>query len=108
MQVALLYTTFPELQEAEKICRALLEERLIACANLLPGMTSLYRWNENIERTQEIAALLKTSHANIDALMGRLSALHPYDTPCMLCVNADNVGVEYLVWLEKSISLSAA
>ncbi len=99
MQPELLYTTFPDIQAAERITTQLLDERLIACANILPGMHSIYRWQGNIEKTNEVAAFLKSSASQMDALMNRLKILHPYDTPCMLWLEVKNSDVNYLGWM---------
>ena len=99
MQPELLYTTFPDIQAAERITAQLLDERLIACANLMPGMTSIYRWQGNIEKNSEVAAFFKTDAAHLEALMARLKAIHPYETPCMLCIHVKNTDVHYLGWM---------
>jgi periplasmic divalent cation tolerance protein len=99
MQPALLYTTFPDIQAAEQIASQLLDERLIACVNLLPNMVSLYVWQGKNQRSIEVAALLKTDATHLQTLMSRLKALHPYDVPCMMNLNVDNMDVDYLSWM---------
>jgi periplasmic divalent cation tolerance protein len=80
----LVYTTFPDAASAVNIGEALVRERLIACINVLPGMLSVYSWKGSVERSEEVAALLKTRAGLAGALSAALKARHPYDTPIIL------------------------
>ena len=79
--IATVYATFPSDEEAARIARILVEERLAACANILGPCRSIYRWQGRIEDGAEVAALFKTDAAKADALIGRLAELHSYDLP---------------------------
>ena len=79
--IALLYATFPERGEAERIVRIVLEERLAACANLLAPCTSIYRWQGAIEQSDEAPVLFKTTPQLATRLRSRIETLHPYDLP---------------------------
>lgn len=78
------YVTVPTLEEGHRIARIVIEERLAACANLLPHMTSLYWWNNIIEETSEAVLILKTSESCTEALIKRIKVLHTYECPCIL------------------------
>ena len=70
--------------EADKICLALVEERLIACANIFPGVVSIFRWEGKIERPEECAIIAKTTADKFDALQKRVRELHSYKCPCIV------------------------
>ena len=97
-----VYTTFPTLVEAEAAGRALVEARLAACVNILPGMVSLYRWQGAVERAEEVVMILKTRAALQDALIAALRARHPYETPEIMVIPLDHVDAPYLRWLLES------
>lgn len=80
---ALIWCPFPDEAAAGAAVAALLDARLIACANLLPGMRSLFAWRGDREEAAECGALLKTTAALLDEAMRRLAELHPYDTPAI-------------------------
>ena len=86
--LGLLYTTWPDSDGPERAAQTLLEEGLIACANILGEARSVFRWQGEICRETEIIALFKTSTAQAAAVRDRLAALHPYEEPCIL-----NLGV---------------
>jgi periplasmic divalent cation tolerance protein len=79
--VALLYATFPDRGEAERIARITLAERLAACVNILAPCTSIYRWQGAIEQGDEVPTLFKTTPRLAAQLRARIEGLHPYDLP---------------------------
>lgn len=79
--IVTVYATFPSEEEARRIARILVEERLAACANILGACHSVYRWQGAVEEAEEAAALFKTRADLADALIGRLAELHSYDVP---------------------------
>lgn len=87
--VTLYYTTWPDAGSAERAAEALLDARLIACANILGEMRSVYRWDGAVQRETEVAVLFKTSAGAADAARAHLIALHPYDEPCVLALPVD-------------------
>lgn len=95
----LVMTTVDSLQTGEQIARALLDERLVACANLLPGAVSLYRWQGAIERAEEILLLLKTSRNRYRACEARLRELHPYELPEIVAIRPEAVLPAYASWV---------
>ena len=90
--------------EAEKIGRSLVEENLAACVNILPGVTSLYRWQGRLEEAEEVLLLVKTTETCFEALCLRVKALHSYECPCILSspIAAGDVG--YIAWVKQQVS----
>ncbi len=97
----ILYTTWPDGDAAAKAARVLLEEHLIACANIFPAGRSVFRWEGRIEDASETIALFKTRASRAEALRDRLIMLHPYDEPCVLAldVDADKSAAGFLAWI---------
>jgi periplasmic divalent cation tolerance protein len=79
--IVTVYATFADAEEAARISRILIEERLAACANMLGPVRSIYRWEGEIQDGTEVAALFKTVAGQAEALIARLAALHSYDVP---------------------------
>jgi periplasmic divalent cation tolerance protein len=96
--VSIVLVTAPK-KEAEKIARTLLKERLIACANLLPAVTSLYWWEGKINRDAETLMFLKTRPANLKFLLRRLKQLHSYKVPEFLALRSDLANPDYTSWV---------
>jgi len=102
MSIVSVYAVFASTEEAERIGRTVVEERLAACINILSPVRSIYRWKGEIESTEEVAAILKTSDASAAALMARIAALHSYDVPCVVAWPVDKVLRSYADWVEDS------
>ncbi|ABC64663.1 divalent-cation tolerance protein CutA [Erythrobacter litoralis] len=96
---ALIYAPFPDRETARQVATQLLDEKLIACANLLGAMESLYEWNGERGSGEEIAVLMKTEASVLDAAVARLESLHPYDTPAVLGWKCDAAGAATTAWL---------
>lgn len=99
MQVALIYTTFPNVGEAKAVGRALVEARLVACANILPAMISLYRWEGRIEEGNEVVMLLKTREELADRVIAAVEAMHSYDTPAVLRIDIGGGSAKFIDWI---------
>ena len=97
----LVLVTTPNLTAARKLARGALTQRLIACANLLPGIRSHYRWRGKLESANEVLMILKTTEARLGRLERWLLAHHPYDTPEILALTPDTGTARYLDWLES-------
>ena len=102
MSVVSVYAIFANGEEAERIGRTVVEERLAACINILSPIRSIYRWKGSIESADEVAAILKTSDASVDALITRIAALHSYDVPCIVSWPGEKVLGSYAGWVEDS------
>ena len=96
-----VYTTWPTTVEAEAAGRALVERRLAACVNILPGMISLYRWEGKVERAEEAVMIVKTRASLAGAVSDAVKDLHPYDVPAILVMPLESVEQSYLGWLLK-------
>lgn len=96
-------TTVP-LEAAETLASTLVEERLAACVNVHPGVTSVYRWQGRIERQREAMLVVKTSDAALDKLVARLSEIHPYSVPEIVALDVVRVNAKYLDWVDSETS----
>ena len=96
-------TTVASAEEAARLGRALVEERLAACATLLPAVHSIYHWKDQIESSSECLLLLKTARDRLPALEARLHELHSYQTPEFLVLAVDAGSQPYLAWLHASL-----
>lgn len=103
MSVISLYAIFADGAEAERIGRAMVEERLAACVNILGEVQSIYRWKDKVESANEIAAIFKTSENTADALITRIAALHSYDVPCIATWPIDKILASYADWVEQNV-----
>ncbi len=97
--MVLVLTTVPDDESAETLARALVDERLAACVNVLPPMISIYRWNNSIERGTERQLLIKTTRDCVAALQTRLKALHSYEVPELLILPVEGGSEDYLGWV---------
>jgi periplasmic divalent cation tolerance protein len=103
-EALIVFTAFAKEEDAARVVRTLVEERLIACGNLLPGARSLYRWKGEVADEREVVAILKTRKQDWAALMSRLSELHPYETPECVAVRIAAGAPKYMAWLEAVLS----
>ena len=99
----IVLTTLGAETDAVAFARVLVDERLAACVNVLPAMTSVYRWKGAIEEDGEQQLVIKTSSDRVAALEARFHELHPYELPEFLVVAAIDGSAGYLEWLEESI-----
>lgn len=97
----LVYITTSSVGEAEKIGRALVEERLAACVNILPGMRSIYHWQGAIETADEAVLIAKTRAPLVGGLVARLKELHSYSVPCAISLPVLDGNPDYLRWLAE-------
>ena len=102
MSVVSVYVVFADADQAERIGRTVIEESLAACINILSPVRSIYRWEGEIQSSEEVAAILKTHHWNSDALIERIAALHSYKVPCIVTWPIDKVLRSYADWVEDS------
>jgi periplasmic divalent cation tolerance protein len=103
MSVVSIYAIFANLEEAERIGRAMVEERLAACVNLLGQVRSIYRWKGAVETSDEVAAIFKTTDERAGLLIARIATLHSYDVPCIAAWPIDKILGAYADWVEDSI-----
>ena len=99
--IAILCTT-PDAESAERIANALVEEKLAACVNLLPTLTSYFRWEGKVQREAEVLMVIKAPRANFEAICTRVKALHPYTVPELIALAIDASTPDYLAWLTEN------
>ncbi|MFT3700628.1 MAG: divalent-cation tolerance protein CutA [Kofleriaceae bacterium] len=101
--VAVVLSTFPNAEAASTAARTLVEERLCACVNIVPGVRSIYVWDGKLCDEQEVLAVIKTTTDRADSLKTRLLAIHPYDVPEVLELDA-TASPAYLAWVQGAVT----
>ena len=99
----IVMTTMPADADSTTFAHTLVEGRLAACVNVLPPMTSVYRWKGGVEQESEHQVVIKTTRGRLDALASRLRKLHPYDVPEFLVIPVSEGSEAYLAWLGESV-----
>jgi periplasmic divalent cation tolerance protein len=100
-ELIVIMTTFPDLNLANNIAKILVEEKLAACVQVMPSMTSTYIWDEKLCQESEHLVLIKTIVSNYESLAARLSSLHPYEVPEIIALPAITVEQNYLLWAKS-------
>ena len=95
----LVFTTTPDGSEAERLAYQMVEEKLAACVQILPKMTSVYFWEGKIQTEPEHLLLIKTLEEKFDALREFIQANHSYDVPEIVAINAEKMSESYLTWM---------
>jgi len=98
------FSTVGKAEDGERIARALVERRLAACVNVVPGVVSVYRWKGEVCRDQELLLVIKTRRERLDALREALVGLHPYDVPELVALPIVAGHEPYLAWVDDSVS----
>jgi periplasmic divalent cation tolerance protein len=101
-KILLALSTFPDAETARRIATQLVTEKFAACANILPGVESIYRWKEKIESGNEILVFFKLSEDRQAAFQKKLRSLHPYEVPEIIFVQVADGLPEYLRWVAES------
>jgi periplasmic divalent cation tolerance protein len=104
-EVRVVLTTTASIEVAEGMAGALVEERLAACATIVPGVVSLYRWEGAVRREGEVLVVLKTTGERVESLRSRLVELHPYDVPEVLALGVQAGHEPYLAWVRDEVRL---
>ena len=94
-----VYTTWPSIVEAERAGRAIVEKRLAACVNIVPGMISHYWWQDKIERAEETVMLIKTRASLAEAVRQAVKQAHSYTTPAIMVLPVESVDADYYRWI---------
>ena len=102
MSVVSVYCVFANAEEAARIGRTVVEERLAACINILGECRSIYRWQGEVQEAAEVPAILKTAAHQADSLIARIAALHSYDVPAITVWPIDKLLADYAEWVESS------
>ena len=99
MEFRSIYVTTASLDEAKRIGRALVEERLVACVNIIPGATSIYPWEGEVHEDAETVFFAKTRADLADRAVARIAELHEYDVPCAVALRIEGGHSDYLRWI---------
>ena len=103
MTIVSIYAVFASPEEARRIARLVVEERLAACANILGPCHSIYRWDGAIEESAEAPAFFKTTAAQADRLIARIAGLHSYENPCIAVWPIDKLPADYAAWVDDNV-----
>jgi periplasmic divalent cation tolerance protein len=103
-RILVALSTFPDAEAARRISNELVTEKFAACANILPGVESIYRWKEKIETANETLVFFKLSEDRQAAFQKKLRSLHPYEVPEIIFVSVANGLPDYLRWVAESCS----
>ncbi len=106
--VRVVWVTAPDVETATRIARTLVEERWIACANLVPGVRSIYRWQGRVEDEAEVLLVMKTSADRCEALAARVKELHPYELPEVIALPVVGGSGAYLDWVVEAVAAPIA
>ncbi len=99
MKHSLVYVTTPDMTEAEKLATMVVEKRLAACANILPKMKSVYRWQGKVETAQEVVVIIKTRTELVEKLIFALAKAHSYEVPCVVSWPISEGHQPFLDWI---------
>jgi len=97
-----VHVTLPDTEAARALGRTLVEERLAACVNVVPGVVSIYGWEGTIHEDGEVLCLVKTSPERFEKLRARILELHPYEVPEVLAFAVDDGSRDYLDWVRRN------
>ncbi|MGJ0482999.1 MAG: divalent-cation tolerance protein CutA [Methylomicrobium sp.] len=101
----LILCTCPDRDTSEKIAQKLVEGRLAACVNILPGLTSIYTWQDRLETAEEHLLLIKSASGRYSAVEQAIRALHPYDLPEIIALPIAQGLPDYLNWIDTCVSI---
>ncbi len=103
MAIYLVYITTNDKAEARQIGMALVESRLAACVNIIDQMSSLYRWEGQIQEDQEVILIAKTTEKNVPALKETVKAMHSYECPCIVCLPVTDGYEPFMQWIREQV-----
>ena len=103
-QAIVIISTAATTDQTSRIGQTLLEENLIACVNIIPGVKSLYRWQDKIQQDNEVVMLMKTLKDKQAIVFERIKQLHDYDVPEIIALESDSIDSNYFDWLSKVIN----
>lgn len=102
MSPIIVFTTAGSKEEARNVAQSLVESRLAACVNIVPKMESVYRWQDNVEKSEELLLLIKTDSSKFDAIAEAIKAMHSYELPECVAIELSEGTAEYLAWIREN------
>lgn len=103
-EVLLVFCTFPNEKEARQIGAALVEKQVAACVNVIPGVTSIYRWEGKVHEDSEVLGVIKTTREAYDRVEATIVELHPYDLPEVVALSVEAGSAAYLKWVGEQVA----
>ncbi|MCP5365081.1 MAG: divalent-cation tolerance protein CutA [Hyphomicrobiales bacterium] len=107
MSTTLLYVTTSDRDAAARLGRVVVEERLAACANVIPGVSSIYIWEDELREDEEAVLILKTKDDLVESLIERVKDLHDYECPCVVALSIVGGNQAFLDWVDGETHLQA-
>jgi periplasmic divalent cation tolerance protein len=100
----MVFCSCPDKVVADRLCQVLVEERLAACVSQISGLTSVYWWEGQVRKDEEVLLLIKTTSQRLVNLTARIEALHPYEVPEIVAVPIEGGSERYLAWLGQTVA----
>jgi periplasmic divalent cation tolerance protein len=104
MDIKLIYITVGTLEEAQRIGRSLVEQRLVACVNIINPISSMFWWEGKIQNDQEVILIAKTTQRLVPEVIERVKTLHSYVCPCIVALAVDAGNPSFLDWVEREVA----
>ena len=101
--IKFFYITCPKKKEANKIARLLVKKKLVACANIVNNVDSVFTWKDKVLKTKEILIVGKTMNKNVQKIIKSVKKLHSYEVPCVIFFDIKNGNTDFLKWIIKSL-----
>jgi periplasmic divalent cation tolerance protein len=101
----IVYVTYPDVEIARRVSRVLVEQKLVACANILGGHESLYWWDGAVQSENEVAVIYKSSYEKFSEIGAAVKAAHPYEVPCIVSWECGQASGPFSAWVESSVKL---
>ncbi|WP_455378093.1 divalent-cation tolerance protein CutA [Petrachloros mirabilis] len=98
-RVLIVLTTASSQNEATRIARAVANERLAACINIIPGITSIFRWDSRVQKSREVLLIFKTTRQRYPALERMIQSMHSYDVPEIIALSVESGFIKYIKWI---------
>jgi len=102
-EIIFIYVTCPDISTSEKIADYLINKNLIACANIFPEITSIYKWDNKIQKDKESVLILKTKENNFLSIAKEVKNIHPYECPCIVSLPTRDANNDYIKWINNQI-----
>jgi len=102
-ELRVVLMTAPDVSTARELARRLIEERLAACVNIVPGLVSVFRWEGEVQEESEVLLVLKTTAMGVPVLVERAATLHPYDVPEVLALSVGESNAPYRDWVHSEV-----
>jgi periplasmic divalent cation tolerance protein len=102
------YVTVPDRAVGERIGRALIEKRMAACVNIIPGVVSMYRWAGAVQQDEELLLMIKSQECLVKDIVSEVKSLHPYDCPEVISVALGDGNLDYLEWVRRETTKPSA